>query len=84
MDPTLAWVVWWRETGEETTEGEVFMGNSRSKYYWVNREVYVLERGIMWRKGEEGNSARRVVPKKCREQVVKLCHDPPPGGTSGH
>jgi hypothetical protein len=33
VDPKLAWVVWWRETGEETTEGEVFMGNSRSKYY---------------------------------------------------
>ena len=77
LDPKLAWVVWWRETGEETTEGEVFMGNSRSKYYWVNREVFVLERGIMWRKGEEGKSARRVIPKKFREQVVKLCHDPP-------
>jgi hypothetical protein len=67
VDPKLAWVFWWRETGEETTEGEVFMGNYRSKYYWVNREVFVLERGIMW----------RVVPKKFREQVVKLCHDCP-------
>jgi hypothetical protein len=37
----------------------------------------------MWRKGEEGNSARRVVPKKFREQVVKLCHDPPLAGHQG-
>jgi hypothetical protein len=67
VDPELAWVVRWRETGEEPTEGELFIGDSRSKYYWVNREVFVLERGIMW----------RVVPKKFREQVVKLCHDCP-------
>ena len=54
VDPELAWVARWRETGEEPTEREVFMGDSRSKYYWVNREVFVLERGILWRKGEEG------------------------------
>jgi hypothetical protein len=52
------------------------MGDPRSKYYWVNREVFVLERGILWRKGEEGKSTRRVVPKKFTEQVMKLCHDP--------
>jgi hypothetical protein len=50
---------------------------SRSKYYWVNREVFVLEKGVLWRKGDEGKSARRVVPKMYREQIVKLCHDPP-------
>jgi len=36
VDPELAWVARWRETGEEPTEREVFMGDSRSKYYWVN------------------------------------------------
>jgi hypothetical protein len=39
VDPELAWVVRWRETGEEPTEGELFIGDSRSKYYWINREV---------------------------------------------
>jgi hypothetical protein len=33
VDPELAWVVRWRETGEEPTEGELFIGDSRSKYY---------------------------------------------------
>ena len=83
LDPELAWVVRWRETGEEPTEGEVIMGDPRSKYYRVNREVFVLERGILWRKGEEGKSARRVVPKKFREQVMKLCHDPSLAGHQG-
>jgi hypothetical protein len=31
VDPELAWVVRWRETGEEPTEGELFIGDSRSK-----------------------------------------------------
>jgi hypothetical protein len=84
VDPELAWVVRWRETGEERTEGELFIGDSRSKYYWVNSEAFVLEKGILWRKGGEGMPARRVVPKKFREQVVKLCHDPSPSWTSGH
>jgi hypothetical protein len=26
VDPELAWVVRWRETGEEPTEGELFIG----------------------------------------------------------
>ena len=51
VDLVLAWVVRWRETGEEPTEGELFIGDSRRKYYWVNREVFVLEKGIQWRKG---------------------------------
>jgi hypothetical protein len=39
IDPEIAWVVRWRETGEEPTEGELFLGDSRSKYYWIKREV---------------------------------------------
>jgi hypothetical protein len=72
VDPELAWVVRWRETGEEPTEGELFIGDSRSKYYWVNREVFVLEKGVLWKKRDEGKSARRVVPEMYREQIVKL------------
>jgi hypothetical protein len=56
LDPELAWVVRWRETVEEPTEGELFIGDCRSKYYWVNREVFALEKGILWSKGEEGKS----------------------------
>jgi hypothetical protein len=41
------------ETGEEPTEGELFLGDSRSKYYWINREVFVLEKGVLWREGDE-------------------------------
>jgi hypothetical protein len=51
----------WREIGEEPTEGELFIGDSRSKYYWINRKVFVLEKGVLWRKGDEGKSARTVV-----------------------
>jgi hypothetical protein len=29
VDPELAWVIRWRETGEEPTEGELFIGDSR-------------------------------------------------------
>jgi hypothetical protein len=35
VDLELAWVVRWRETREEPTEGELFIGDSRSKYYWT-------------------------------------------------
>jgi hypothetical protein len=76
-------VVKWRETGEEPTEGELFIGDSRSKYYWINREVFVLKKGVLWREGDEGKSARRVVSKMYREQIVKLCHDPPLAGHQG-
>jgi hypothetical protein len=63
-----------------------------SELAWVVRwsktgeEPTVLEKGIPWRKGEEGKPARRVVSKKFREEVVKLCHDPPPppSWTSGY
>jgi hypothetical protein len=37
----------------------------------------------LWRKGDEEKAARRVVPKMYREQIVKLCHDPPLAGHQG-
>ena len=49
----------------------------------INREVFVLEKGVLWREGDEGKSARRVVPKLYRAQIVKLCHDPPIAGHQG-
>jgi hypothetical protein len=58
-----------RETGEEPTEGELFLGDSRSKYYWINREVFILEKGVLWKEGDEGKTARRVVPKMYREHL---------------
>jgi hypothetical protein len=67
VDPELAWMVRWRETGEEPTEGELFLGGSRSKYYWINREVFVLEKEVLWRAGDDRKSARRVVPTMYRE-----------------
>jgi hypothetical protein len=38
---------------------------------------------MKWREGDEEKSARRVVPKMYREQIVKLCHDPPLAGHQG-
>jgi hypothetical protein len=40
------------------------------------------KRGSVERR-DEGKSARRVVPKMYREQIVKLCHDPPLAGHQG-
>jgi hypothetical protein len=48
----------------------LFIGDSRSKYYWINREVFVLEKGVLWREGDEGKSARRVVSKMYREDSL--------------
>jgi hypothetical protein len=31
VDPELVWVVRWRETGEELTEGELFIGPEYSR-----------------------------------------------------
>jgi hypothetical protein len=50
----------------------LFIGDSRSKYYWINREVFVLEKGVPWREGDEGKSARRVVPKMFLNDRITL------------
>jgi hypothetical protein len=38
----------------------LFIGDSKSKYYWVNREVFVLKKGILWRKREEEGCPKEV------------------------
>jgi hypothetical protein len=43
----------------------------------------ISSKGVLWREGDEEKSARRVVPKMYREQIVKLCHDPPLAGHQG-
>jgi hypothetical protein len=44
---------------------------------------FVLTWALKTKEGDEGKSARRVVPKMYREQIVKLCHNPPLAGHQG-
>ncbi|VDI32099.1 Hypothetical predicted protein, partial [Mytilus galloprovincialis] len=45
-DPELKLVVQWRKTKREPSEEEIFLSGPATKYYWRNRELFIL-RGII-------------------------------------
>ena len=83
-DPELRWVVLWRKTGEEPPEGDLFLANAHTKFYWVNREMFVLGENQVLYKDEDDQGPRRVVvPKGMRGTLLQLCHDVPLAGHQG-
>lgn len=56
--------------GGGTPPGELLMSSPITKFYWVNREVFVVgEDQILYRKKTDSSPRRVVVPKTLRENV---------------
>ena len=83
-DPDLKWVVQWRKTKGEPSEEEIFLSGPAPKYYWLNRELFVLSGdNILYRKGVKGEADRVVIPQVSRKELMELCHDIPAAGHQG-
>ncbi|VDI79723.1 nucleosome-remodeling factor subunit BPTF [Mytilus galloprovincialis] len=83
-DPDLKWVVQWRKTKGEPSEEEIFLSGPAPKYYWLNRELFVLNGdNILYKKGMKGDADRVVIPQVSRKKLMELCHDIPAAGHQG-
>lgn len=62
----------------------MFLGSPEAKFYWVNREVFVLvSGGTLVREKTDKYPRRLVVPKPCCREILELAHDISAAGHQG-
>lgn len=61
-----------------------FCGNPRSKFYWINREIFFLkEDGVLCRKEINLGRVTEVIPAILTNQIIEMSHDIPSSGHQG-
>lgn len=72
----------WLLTKIEPSDTMLFRSNQADKSYWINRNLFYLDKdGLLRSNSPDGTSDRLVVRRKFVDEILALCHDIP---TSGH
>jgi transposase InsO family protein len=82
-DPDLQIILAWLERGEEPSDGQLMLASKTAKKYWINRELFWCERGVLRKKHKKMESSEIVVPKSLRAEILRLNHDVPLSGHQG-
>jgi RNA:NAD 2'-phosphotransferase (TPT1/KptA family) len=84
QDQNLAFLIQWLKTREDPGEGNLFLSSPEAKFYWLNRQVFVLNsKGVLMRERTDKHPRRLVVPDSCRTEILQLSHDIPAAGHQG-
>ncbi len=73
----------WLFHGTEPPDGELFIANVASKFYWVNRHCFKLASDLIWRLNPKDDSLQLLVPSGMRQEIMALNHDIPMAGHQG-
>ena len=69
---------------EETSENSLAAASPAAKYYWINRDLFILEGDLVWRRSKYKDQTRRVViPGTLQSIVLEMCHNIPAAGHQG-
>ena len=82
-DKDLKTVITWLTTKEEPDEGSLFISSPEAKYYWVNKEMFKLVDGVLFRKNPTSTDLELVVPDSLKEKAIELHHDIPSAAHQG-
>ena len=80
-DGQLAHLRNWLTSQEEPQEGTIMLWGPVEKNLWLNRELFVLEDGILWKTMDDKRFL--VVPKSLQSKVMEMNHDIPTAGHAG-
>ena len=71
----------WLTHKETIDEGTLFLLSPEGKFLWINKELFFMKEGVIWRKRDDCDVL--VVPKSLRHDIIRLNHDPPSAGHAG-
>ena len=71
----------WLTSQEEPDEGTIMLLDPASKFLWINRDLFILQDGLIRRKSDD--HAMLVVPRSLQREVIRLNHDIPSAGHAG-
>ncbi|XP_070546257.1 uncharacterized protein [Ptychodera flava] len=82
-DPELQYVYEWAYSRTGPSEGELKLSSPATKHYWINREMFFITEGVLWREGNEEGEKRLVIPASMKSEVIDLNHSIPSAGHQG-
>lgn len=82
-DKDLNIILDWLSTGNVPGEGIIFLASPEAKYYWLNKELFQLVDGVLFKKKLDSTDLELVVPDSLKEQAMAWHHDIPSAGHQG-
>jgi hypothetical protein len=83
QDEELLFVLGWLEGRMTPETSELFRASPAAKFYWLNKEQFLLLDDVMYQHDRESDDVRLVMPKSLREEAMALCHSLPSSGHQG-
>lgn len=81
-DPDLELLLDWLKTGVEPEQKVLYLGNTATKAYWINREAFEIIQGVIYVLGEDGEK-KLVIPASLKEEALRVVHDIPSAAHQG-
>ena len=82
-DKDLEIILAWLTSGTIPDEGSLFLSSPESKYFWINKDLFHLEDGVLFRKKLDSEDLELVIPDSLKEQALSWHHDIPMAGHQG-
>ena len=82
-DKDLKIILHWLTNQEVPEEGDLFISSPEAKYYWVNKEMFQLVDGVLFRQKTDSRDLELVVPDSMKEQAIAWHHDIPSAAHQG-
>ena len=82
-DPQLKFIFSWMHQGSAPTEGELFLADPATKHYWINKELFSVQDGLLFYKPKGEGNLRLVLPYQVQQIALQLNHDLPSSGHQG-
>ena len=82
-DKDLKQIIPWLTTKVEPDEGSLFICSPDAKYYYVNKEMFRLVDGVLFRQKPTSKDFELVVPDSLKEKAIAWHHDIPSAAHQG-
>jgi len=82
-DNKLAMLLAFLRDKTEPDEGKLFLSSPDAKYYWINRDMFKLVQGVIFRMKPNSKDLELVVPTDLQTQAIEWHHDLPSAGHQG-
>ncbi|KAK3765536.1 hypothetical protein RRG08_052330 [Elysia crispata] len=80
-DQVVAPLYNWLKNGISPTQGDIALSSPAAKFLWINRDMFIIEDGVIYKKEEEKKLV--LVPKVLQDKIMHLCHNIPMSGHQG-
>jgi transposase InsO family protein len=82
-DPDLQMLLMWLKDGTGPTEGDLFRASPAVKHYWINKALFKLLDGVLFRQRKDTLDIDLVMPVSLKTSALESSHDLPSSGHQG-